>query len=84
MTAVFSCEALRAQLSNLLDDEVPGDVRAQIDRHLAECRTCQVIVDSARKTVRIVTESGSFELDAGISERLTALVMGAIREARKS
>jgi predicted anti-sigma-YlaC factor YlaD len=78
---MFSCEALRAQLSNLLDEDVPRDVRAQIDRHLAECRTCQVIVDSARKTIRIVTDSGSFELDSGLSERLTALVMTAIRQA---
>jgi predicted anti-sigma-YlaC factor YlaD len=81
---VFSCEALRAQLSNLLDGEVPDHVRAEIDRHLAECRTCRVIVDSARKTVTIVTESGSFDLDSVLSERLTGLVMAAIREARKA
>jgi anti-sigma factor RsiW len=81
---VFSCEALRAQLSNLLDDEVPAAIRAEIDRHLAECRTCQVIVDSARKTVTIVTESGSFELDTGLSERLTGMVMAAVQEARKA
>jgi len=76
---LYSCDDLRTELSNLLDDDTePGD-RAEIERHLAECRTCQVLVDSTRKTLTIVTDAGRFELPVGVSDRLTALIMARVR-----
>jgi len=55
-----------------------ADLRASLERHLSHCNTCQVILDSTRKTIRIVTESGSFEVPGELSERLIAKIMSAI------
>jgi predicted anti-sigma-YlaC factor YlaD len=76
---LYSCEDLRVELSNLLDEDTASGVREQIERHLAECRTCQVLVDSTRKTLTIVTEAGRFELPTGLSDRLTATIMEKVR-----
>ena len=76
---MFSCDDLRSELSHLLDDEVPPEVRRKIEHHLAECRACTVLVDSTRKTVTILTDAGSFELPDTLSDRLTAMIMDKVR-----
>ena len=50
------------EMGNLLDGEVAAAVRLQLENHLSHCETCTVLYDSARKTVKIVTDSGSFDL----------------------
>lgn len=80
---MYSCEDLRAELSNLLDEDATPAVRAEIERHLAECKACTVLVDSTRKTLAIVTDSGTFELPSTLSDRLTALIMDRVREEKK-
>jgi anti-sigma factor RsiW len=76
---LFSCDDLRAELSNLLDDELPPEVRQDVEWHLAHCHTCRVILDTTRKTLQIVTDHGSLELPAEVSDRLTARILGALR-----
>lgn len=72
---MFSCDDMRSALSNYLDDDVPPEVRRELERHLAECRTCQVLYDTTRKTLRIVTNLGSFELPEAASERLVERIL---------
>jgi anti-sigma factor RsiW len=76
---MLSCEHFRAELSNLVDDQVAQDLRRALEHHLAECRTCQVIYDSTRKTLSIVTDAGSYDLPGELSERLTARILDALK-----
>ena len=80
---MYSCDDLRSELGNLLDEDVAPAVRQQIEHHLAECRVCTVLVDSTRKTLKIVTDTGSFELPASIADRLTARIMEKVRKESK-
>jgi anti-sigma factor RsiW len=75
---VYSCEEFRAQLSNLVDDEVAAQVRRELERHLAECRVCEVLLDSTKKTLTILTDAGRFELPRDVSERLTARILASL------
>jgi anti-sigma factor RsiW len=75
---VFSCEDLRTALSDYLDGDLPGDIRQHLERHLAECRTCHVLYDSTRKTLRIVTDSASFDLPEAASERFIRQTMARL------
>ena len=77
---MLSCRDLLAELGNYLDDQVVAELRQELEIHLGHCHTCQVLVDSTRKTLRIVTNSQCFELPTGISER----IMAKIRDARKA
>jgi len=78
---LLTCEEFRSELSNLVDDEAAQSLRARLDSHLAECRTCQILYDSTRKTLTILTDAGSFELPAEVHERLTAGILAAIRRS---
>ena len=76
---MISCQDFISELGNLLDDDIAKEIRELLEVHLAHCNTCQVLYDSTRKTIRIVTESGSFEYPEPIAEPLVSKVMDRIR-----
>jgi len=78
---MIRCDEFITELGSLLDDEVAVEIRQQLELHLAHCRSCQVLYDSTRKTLRIVTESGSFEYPEPIAEPLVERIMSRIRDA---
>jgi predicted anti-sigma-YlaC factor YlaD len=65
-----------------LDGDVAEEVRHQLDNHLGHCKTCQVIYDSSRKTLRIVTDSGSFDLPEAAAKPIREKIMDRIRKER--
>jgi hypothetical protein len=77
---MISCQDFIIELGNLLDDETASEIREQLEVHLSHCNTCSVLYDSTRKTLRIVTESGSFEYPEPIAEPLVSKVMDRIRK----
>ena len=79
---MISCHDFITELGNLLDDDVAVEIRAQLETHLAHCNTCQVLYDSTRKTLRIITDSGSFEYPEPIAEPLVNRIMERIRSGR--
>ena len=78
---MIRCDEFITELGSLLDDEVAAEIRQQLESHLAHCRTCQVLYDSTRKTLRIVTESGSFDYPHPISEPMVERIMSRIRSS---
>lgn len=75
---MVDCDAVLQELGNYLDDEMAAELRAALELHLAECSTCRVIVDTTRRTIRIVTESRSFEVPDEISEQIIDRIMKRI------
>src|SRR5437667_287684 len=49
----------------------------EIVEHLADCRPCKVVADSAQRTVKIITGCRSFELPAKMSARIMARIRAA-------
>jgi putative zinc finger protein len=76
---MISCQDFITELGNLLDDDVAVEVRESLQAHLAHCQSCQVLYDSTRKTLRIVTDSGSFEYPGPIAEPLVTKIMDRIK-----
>jgi anti-sigma factor RsiW len=79
---VISCADFMAEIGNYLDGELAAEVRQELERHLAHCQTCQVIYDSTRQTLKIVTDSGSFDLPEAALRPIAAEVLAKIRERR--
>ena len=50
----LSCKQLLGNLSDYVDGELALEFCAEIERHLAECENCRVVVNTLRKTVEIV------------------------------
>ena len=77
---MITCDEFLAEFGSYLEGEVAAEVRQQLESHLSHCRTCQVIYDSTRKTLKIVTDSGSFDLPEAIAKPITAKIMARIRK----
>ncbi len=76
---MISCDQFMAEFGDYLDGEVAADIRRQLEEHLSQCRTCWVMYDSTRKTIRIVTDSSSFDLPETVSEPIVSRVMAKVR-----
>jgi hypothetical protein len=72
-----------SEIGNLLDGETAAGIRQQLENHLAHCQHCQVLYDSARKSVRIVTESGSFNLPETASKPIAEKIMQRLRASKR-
>jgi Putative zinc-finger len=81
---MITCDEFMAQLGSYLEDDVAVEIRQQLESHLSHCRTCEVVFDSARKTVKIVTDSGSFDLPEAAAKPIRARIMATIRKQLSS
>ena len=79
---MLSCADFLAEFGDYIDGAASAELRAHLEEHLRECKTCQVIVDSTRKTIQIVTESGSFFLPSDAIEPLVSKVMARVRQRK--
>jgi len=77
---MITCDEFFAEFGDYLENRVPPEVRQELELHLSQCRTCHVLYDSTRKTVRIVMDSSSFELPKDVADSITDRVMAKIRK----
>ena len=80
---MFSCADFLAEFGDYLEGCAKPEIKSCIEDHLRECKTCQVIVDSTSKTIRIVTETDSFLLPADDVEPIVQNVMSRVRELKR-
>lgn len=80
---MITCADFMAEIGSYLDGEVAAEVRVQLEHHLAHCRTCTVLIDSTRKTLKIVTETGSFDLPQITFKPIGEKIMSRIRGSGK-
>jgi len=76
---MISCTDFIAELGDYLDGAVAAELRQHLESHLAHCQTCQVIYDSTRKTLQVVTDSGSFDLPEEAAKPIVQKVMDRVR-----
>lgn len=65
------CRKLLSSLSAYVDGDLEDVICAEIDRHMAGCENCRIVVDTLRKTIylyQVTTESTNVPLD--VKERL--------------
>lgn len=56
-----SCEHLLGSLSEYVDGELGKELCAEIEKHLADCTNCQVVVNTLRKTIELYRAANSFD-----------------------
>lgn len=76
---MISCEEFFAEFADYLEGQVSPEVRQELELHLSQCRACHVLYDSSRKTIKIVSESNSFELPPKVFEPIMDRVMAKLR-----
>jgi hypothetical protein len=76
---LINCADFMAEIGNYLDGEVAVEIRVQLEHHLAHCQTCRVLVDSTRKTLKIVTDTGLFDLSDAAFRPVAERIMTRLR-----
>lgn len=66
-----NCRHLLGSLSEYVDGNLAGNLCEELERHLASCENCRIVVDTLRKTVYLVhTNKEEPECPADVLERL--------------
>jgi anti-sigma factor RsiW len=82
---VLTCREFVEFLDAYLAGQLPPDVRARFDQHLAACPSCIVYTQTYRATIRLARQT--FESDApvaGVPEELVDAILRARDHSRAS
>jgi hypothetical protein len=79
---MITCEEFFSDFADYLENQVSPEIRQELELHLSQCRACHVLYDSTRKTVKIVSESDSFELPQNVFDPIIDRVMAKLRTDR--
>jgi hypothetical protein len=80
---LITCADFMAEIGNYLEGDVADEIRHQLEQHLSHCQTCTVLVDSSRKTLKIVTDTGTFDLPESTFRPIAERIMARIRSGEK-
>lgn len=53
-THVHNCKSLLGALSDYVDGELEAELCREIEKHIAECENCRIVVDTTRRTIELV------------------------------
>jgi anti-sigma factor (TIGR02949 family) len=68
-----NCGMLLGELSEYVDGELAAELCAALERHLADCPKCTVVVNTLRKTIDLYHEASECEaLPEDVRKRLFA------------
>jgi hypothetical protein len=79
---MITCDEFFSEFADYLENQVSPEVRQELELHLSQCRACHVLYDSTRKTLKIVSESDSFELPQNVFDPIIDRVMAKLRTDR--
>jgi anti-sigma factor RsiW len=86
MTPLLTCKEFLAELSDFLDETTDAEVRAKLEKHIAECPNCWVICDTTKKTISVYKGMKSCSIPEDVHSRLMAAMerkMAARSETQK-
>ena len=78
----LSCEEVRREISNYLDDDISPRMRRLLDAHLEQCRKCAVLLDSTHNVLVLLADEQRFELPAGFSLRVREMLAREFQKAK--
>jgi predicted anti-sigma-YlaC factor YlaD len=78
----LSCEEVRREISNYLDDDMSPRMRRLLETHLEQCRKCAVLLDSTHNVLVLLADEHRFELPAGFSLRVRQMLAKEFEKAK--
>jgi anti-sigma factor RsiW len=66
----MKCKEILAALSDFVDGDLDPELRRTLQKHLADCNPCQLVVDNVRHTITLYKSGRPLELPAELRERL--------------
>lgn len=76
-----ACQSLLSQLSDYIDGDLEEALCAELERHLASCENCRIVVNTLAKTITLYHHLPDPDLPAETQDRLfKVLKLGAYRQ----
>lgn len=66
----LDCKHIWRELSNYLDGDISPELRRDVEAHVAQCRHCAALLDSAHNVIVLIADERRLALPAGFSTRL--------------
>ena len=79
----LSCEEVRREISNYLDDDISPRMRRLLETHLEQCRKCAVLLDTTHNVLVLLADEQRFELPAGFSARVRQMLAKEFERANR-
>jgi anti-sigma factor RsiW len=79
----LSCEQVRREISNYIDDDMSPRMRRLLQAHLDQCRKCAVLLDSTHNVLVLLADEKRFQLPAGFSLRLRQMLAKEFEKAKR-
>ncbi len=67
---MLTCKDFLRELSDYLDEAIDRDMKAQLEKHIAECPNCWVIADTTKKTIQIYKGMEPYPIPEEVESRL--------------
>jgi predicted anti-sigma-YlaC factor YlaD len=80
----LSCEDVRREVSNYLDNDMSPRMRRLLEAHLEQCRKCAVLLDSTHNILVLLADEQRFELPVGFSARVKQMLAKEFSVMRRS
>ena len=71
----MTCTDFLAQLTDFFDGKVSPELLAEVEHHIAECKHCEVVLDSTTKTINIYRDNEIYDLPTDMRDRLHTAIM---------
>jgi anti-sigma factor RsiW len=65
-----NCKSLLASISDYVDGIAQEELCRELERHLADCDNCRIVVDTLKKTVYLYQSNSDTDLPVAVRERL--------------
>lgn len=65
-----NCKSLLGSLSEYVDGTAQDELCRELERHLADCDNCRIVVDTLKKTVYLYQSNIDTDLPEAVRERL--------------
>lgn len=65
-----NCKSLLGSLSDYVDGTAQEELCRELERHLADCDNCRIVVDTLKKTVYLYHSTAEADLPLAVRERL--------------
>lgn len=64
------CEDLIGNLSDYIDGELEPELCEELEKHLAGCKNCRLMVDSLKQTVKLCKDGTCEDLPESLQKKL--------------
>jgi hypothetical protein len=78
-----TCTEFLQKLDEMLDPEIAGPLRAELQQHLRCCEHCEITLNTTRKTIEIYRKHELYELPDDLRERLHQAILSKCRGCAK-